>query len=311
MYWQNSEHSAFGEFLPPTLAGALDGIRFSGSDENCSSDAVFFLPQPVPAFFKLEPHLRQRPTDQQIKQLIVQYYDALCLKSEGPAMAHTEYSAYMAMLDDFALQIVSTYAALKPLNILSVGAGVATREEIIATKFRRSICNLVVNDASREMCKKAASKGFDAVHGFFQDLRIEQQLIGFDVILALNCTEHLSSVEELQKFLLNISKSLTDQGLVLIDFFSLTDLSGWGSHLIDLFNNERLWDRGFQVGEYFYKRNAMEQCTYARYFERDRVVELLDGCGLEAVAVEYFNHSTGEINTEDEGSFILALRRKA
>ncbi len=308
MQSQNSDISSFGE-LP--LSDHFKTIECfepheHGNDEVCNATKPSTAP-----IYSLEPFPLQRPSDDELKKMVADYYDELCSISETVALGATQYTSYMNMMDECVMQVVSSCAKIKPLNILSVGAGSGTREEILLTHFKSSICNLIVNDASMRMCIKAAVKGFDIMPGFFQDMNVKQQIIGFDLIMALDCTESLSSSAELGRFFANISRSLKPNGLVLIDFFNIKESGGWGSQISQIYTNESLGARGFEMGEYFYRRKGIEQVGYARYFPREEIFELLEQNKLKAAAIEYFDHKTGTLTEEQNASsFIMLLQRQ-
>jgi hypothetical protein len=307
MQSQNSDISSFGEFPLSVDSNTIECFEphEHGHTESCNAAEQLVAP-----LYSLAPFPLQRPSDAELKQIVVDYYDELCSNSETIALGATQYTSYMSMMDEYAMQVVSSCAKIKPLNILSIGAGSGTREEIVQTHFKSSICNLIVNDASMRMCIKAAVKGFDIMPGFFQDLNIKQQIIGFDLIMALDCTENLSSSDELGRFFRNISMSLTHNGLVMIDFFNMNELGGWGSQISQIYTDESLGARGFEMGEYFYRRKGIEQVGYARYFPRKEIFELIEENNLKAVAIEYFDQKTGTlIEEQNASSFIMLLQR--
>lgn len=307
MQAQNPDFSSFGE-LPPT--NDLNSLAFAPNEQE-RGNSYNASQQSTAPLYAIEPFPLKRPSDIDLKKMTADFYDEICSNSETISFGASQYTNYMSTMDEYALQLVASCAKVKPLNILSIGAGSGTREEIIVTRFESSICNLIVNDASMRMCIKAALKGFDIMPGFFQDMNIQKQIMGFDLILALDCSENLSSYDQLEQFLQNISRSLTRNGLAMIDFFNMNEPGGWGSQISQIYTHESLASRGFEMGEYFYSRRGIEQICYARYFERKKVLELLAQSRLKVVTTEYFHQQTGCLTDEtNASSFIMLLQKQ-
>lgn len=303
----NSDVSSFGELPPPSDGNQIE--CFEAHEHGANHSCKQALPASEP-LYKIDVFPQKRPSNSELKKIVVDYYDELCSNTELIGLGATQYSRYMSTIDELALQAVSACAQVKPLNILSIGAGTASREEIILTNFRNSISSLVINDASMKMCTKAAMKGFDVIPGFFQDLCIQAQMVGFDMVMALDCTENLSTIDELRCFMQNISISLTQHGVLLIDFFNINEPDGWGRKIRQAHADESLAARGFDLGEYFYRRKGLENVGYARFFESRQIREVFEENKLAPIALEHYDQRTGDLTDESNASSHIFLLQK-
>jgi SAM-dependent methyltransferase len=308
MYAQDSDLTSYGEL---SLVKTADRLECFIPHDECDVTCV-------PAMeigslkFLLEHYPPARPPDSEIKQMIAHYYDVVCSNSDNLSLQNQEITRYAATLDEFASQLVSSCIGVKPLNILSIGVGRARREELIVRNFRRGISSFIVNDASKNMCVKAGEIGFDFLYGFWQDFVIRDQLVALDLIFALDCSEYLTSMVEAHRFMRNASAALGKDGFMLIDFHNIEDETGWGKSLKDAFTSEILAEKGYELGECFFRRSDLSEICYSRHFACEQIIELIKLNGLDLVAIEYLAKSTGEIieNLDPRaGSFILLLRK--
>ncbi len=314
MYTGNSSITSNGDFPPPMIIDECTLL-----EPYASSAAGNLATESRQDFSYYGPHLldafpEQRPSEQEIKDLIARHYDAVCERSLESDGSSSPISRYELALDTISMHVVAACAEFKKLNILSIGSGTARRERIIKNAFSDFISSFIVNDASLNMCHKAAALGFDFINGCWQDFAIREQLIKLDLILALDCSQHLSSKEEVNAFLSNAHSVLRKDGWLFMDFYNIEDNSGWGAELENRFLDERLFRRGYELGECFYNQSGVAEPNYRRYFSVDQVAELIDANGFELAEIEHIEHGTGAVSPNSKecpGNIIALLRRKS
>jgi SAM-dependent methyltransferase len=267
-------------------------------------------------FFQLEPFPSKRPSNNEIESLIREYYDAAASTYDQYTQLTPELCHYNRTLDLLADQLISEMlgAGIKqtrPSRILSITPGTGRREEMLVRKHKECILEIANSNASTQMLQFAAARGLTAVE-YWQDIANQSLSEQYNLILALGCSEHWSSINAANRFLRNAFRVIAPGGIVLIDFFNIDDRNGWGPKIGSLYSQYNLEKQGFELGEYFYRRTDLTQVSYSRYFSFSQILTLVMGNGLETLWIKRVNQKNGEIlNCSAEGNFIMCLRRTA
>ena len=167
-------------------------------------------------------------------------------------------------------------------------------------------------DISESMCALAESKGLRTYH---QDWANDDSHTGeyFDAVTLLYAFGHLATEEARVRTLRKVHSYLKEDGVFYFDVFSLRNRNEWGSLVENAFEERRLEEFGYQLGDVFYRKRGLNELAFLHYSTEQEISELLDRCGFEVFSLSYVGYAKnpGEfVGSELEGNIFIGARKK-
>ena len=238
------------------------------------------------------------------KQIITNYaYDCL-------AKSYKDFSYKKRTYINSINNLLIPY--LKRKNVLDIGSGDGQRISKIYKEA--NIKKLTCFEPSLEMYKLLSKFEFINPENISAQKFIKKYSSKFDVATALwNVFGHISSLENLEKSLINIRKYLKKDGKLIIDVNNRLNASSYGLHvalyriIIDYFNFKRV--RGDVKN--IWKVDGKEVIGYGHIFSPFEIKNIIKKNNFEIEKILYVNYENGTVsNNLFNGQMFIISKRK-
>lgn len=238
--------------------------------------------------------------------MILDYYSKQAGNYDNSEIENENRRKYIYAINDL---LIEEFKLIHPGKVLDIATGTG-RRALRIKKLSAIEYDLFGIDVNSDMCKLAQQRGIksqcsDWLHVDFPDN-------SFDVITMLYAFGHVPDALERILFLEKVHQKLKPGGAFYFDVFNLNDPYEWGGRALSVFEEYKLDFFGYEKGDVFYRRKGMDEVSFLHYFEKERLVALLESLGFvcEKVIHVGYDHKSGKIVGEDEGKlFIKAIKK--
>lgn len=249
----------------------------------------------------------KKPADIIIEKMIVDYFDSEAESYDGFNSNTKKRKLFLESIDSLIASDIKRRSDIQ--KVLSIASGTGAREQNIFN-FPNNAISLLCLDASKEMCNLARQKGFEVIEADW--LKAELNGKTFDATLFLYSLGLIPSRSQRVKALKKIAKHLKKGGMLYFDVMNLNDQKEWGPEIKQQFENKRLDESGYELGDVFYRRIGAAEVSFFHYFTIQEIVTLLDEAGFLCLERLFIDSTTeyGKIVGQDEGAILIFAQRK-
>jgi len=248
----------------------------------------------------------QKPDNDKIMKMIKQYFNSEASTYDSYNQATEKRKKFLNKIDWLVAQELRGLKKLK--KILSIACGTCFREEKIRSMTEHSF-SITGIDLSSEMCRIAKAKGHDVFEGDW--LEIDLNGATFDLVLFLYSIGLCPSQKSRVQFMSKVAKSLKPGGIFFFDVMNINDVTEWGPEIQKEFQEKKLSENGYDLGDVFYRRIGADEVAFFHYFSDKEIEELVAGAGLEIIKRYYIDCNTnyGELCAPDRGAILYMVRK--
>ena len=165
-------------------------------------------------------------------------------------------------------------------------------------------------DISAGMVETAKGRGLDARIGHWNEIEVESG--AYDAITFLYAFGHIPSLEERERSLNKVFRSLRPGGRFYFDVFNVEDPNEWGPEAVQLFDNLELENVGYERGDLFYKRHGAETVAFLHYCSRNALWTSSSPADSpsDVHRIGYVDRPGHELTLEEVGGNLLLVVQK-
>lgn len=242
-----------------------------------------------------------KPSNAEIKEMIQAYYSAQAQNYDLHDEGNENRITYVRAVNQILIEEFQKY---KPKGVLAIASGTGRRAANIKKQSGLDYV-LYGQDVNEEMCQQSKERGLIAFCADWLDLKIDNNAL--DVITMLYSFGHISGAEERILFLEKIHQKLKSGGCFYFDVFNIDDPYEWGANALNIFKKYNLDYFHYEKGDVFYRRSGMKELAFLHYFEKERLVALLESIGFKVDWVKNIGYmkDSGLIRENNEGKLFL------
>ncbi len=235
---------------------------------------------------------KRKPSPEEISDLARKYFDSQSSNYDEFDKQFERRHKFIATVNSIVISDLQKSVATK--RILSVGCGTGRREKEIMNALNGRVAITGI-ELSEEMAKIARSNSLECLVGELVNLDLPSN--SFDASFYFFSFEHVPSAYLRKKYLHAIFTSLRSGATLYIDALNLDDRGEWGPTIRAAFTDHSLENRGYELGDLFYRRVGGEELSFFHYFSEEEVIQLLLEAGFVKPSVTYIGYSIhpGEI----------------
>jgi ubiquinone/menaquinone biosynthesis C-methylase UbiE len=250
--------------------------------------------------------LDHKPADTEIRRMVQEYFESEAAHYDAYNAATEKRNKFIGRMNELIAQDLAPHSLTS--KVLSVACGTGFRESWIRQTSGLSF-SITGVDVSPAMCTEARKVGLDVIESDWlsADLGNNRFDAGFFLYSIGLVPSHEARRDELKK----IAKHLKPGAPFYIDIMNLDDKNEWGPELRQVYAEKALRDKGYDLGDTFYRRIGSEKTAYYHYFTETEAVSLLEECGFRVESRHYIDCSQnyGALVGPDEGAVLFILRR--
>ncbi len=218
-----------------------------------------------------------KPDSFRVNQMNSEYFCEHAHKYDKDDEAHLNRKRYTKAID---LQIANDLAYKNTTKKhLDIAIGTGKRALKIREKSGLNY-DLVGVDISPEMCKIAQERGIETHNIDWVNDQIPFDDV-FDSVTFLYAFGHLACKNDRLITLKKINQCLHKGGAFYFDVFSLENVNEWGPLAKKAFENKKLNEHGYELGDVFYRKIGFEKIAFIHYFTVYEIKELLQSTGFK------------------------------
>lgn len=244
-----------------------------------------------------------KPSPAAIRTFIDAYYAEQAAQYDMFDLQHESRRKYVQRINTLIAKELDAAAQVE--EVLAIACGTGRRAAKIRTLNRHDY-NILCVDLNEEMCCQAAERNVTAIPGNWLEVEVpDNQYCAATFLYAFG---HIPTKEERQQALQKIYNKLKEGGVLFFDVFNIDDQKEWGPSAVKFYHQLQLAEKGYELGDVFYRKTGGEAIAYLHYFSKRELTELLEAVGFRVAYIKQIGyvHRSGEVLTSGEqGAFFV------